>query len=92
MNAELTRILRENGYVAWRELNDGRVIGVSPMLYTFGLMVGCDEHGYQYRYCYERAADVRAAFDAWDGTGDPPGPWIKRKGLGEDVLGPGATD
>lgn len=92
MKPWLAAVLRENGYLEWRELADGRVIAVSPMMYTFGLMVGCDESSYEYRYCYERAADARAALLTWDGSGHPPGPWIKRKGHPEgELLGPGAT-
>lgn len=41
------------------------------------------------RYCYENYRDAQNALMAWDGEGDPPGPWIKEKPSGR--LGPGAT-
>jgi len=90
-DAELFASLRAQGYLDVRRIRDGPVIGVCPMWSTFGLMVGCDDGSYQSRYCYEDAADVAIAFRQWDGTGDPPGPWIKHKGAGRaDRLGPGA--
>lgn len=65
--------------------------GVMPMLYTTGLFVGLNEWGYRLRYCYEKYGDARAALFEWDGSGDPPGPWIKAKGdKGGDRNGPGA--
>jgi len=52
------------------------------------VVVGLDAVGYQRRYCYEHAADARAALMAWDGNGHPSGPWIKCKGAGIDLLNP----
>lgn len=43
---------------------------------------------YAGRYCYEHAHEARAALVAWDGVGHPPGPWIKCKGYGIDLLNP----
>lgn len=79
------------GYYEPRELPTGDVIGVRQMVVTFGLFVGITEDGYRYRYCYELAEDALTALRTWDGIGDAPGPWIKRKGLGVDQLGPGAV-
>lgn len=80
--------LQALGYACPRQLPDGRWIGLMPMLYTTGLFVGLDEVGYSYRYCYEDAAAALADLATWDGEGDPPGPWIKRKGRGGDLLNP----
>lgn len=60
------------------------------MLYTTGLFVGLDRMGWRTRFCYEHKVDAVAALDAWDGRGDPPGPWIKEKP--SDRLGPGLSD
>lgn len=81
--------LQELGYAFPRQLPDGRWIAIQVMLYTTGLFVGLDPVGYAYRYCYESFGE--AVLDAalrWNGDGDPPGPWIKRKGLGGDLLNP----
>jgi len=90
MKTVLTDVLEVEGYHRCRQLPSGVVIGVMPMFVTCGLFVGIDRTGYSRRYCYEHAADAIAAVDAWDGVGDPPGPWIKEKP--SDRLGPGATD
>lgn len=74
-----------------RRLPDGRWAAVVAMIYTWGLCVDMTVTSYAYRYCYAKEADAVAALRAWDGRGDPPGPWIKLKGLGVDRLGPGAT-
>ena len=76
-------LLESLGYFALRELPDGRWIGLQQMLFTCGLFVDLNENGYDHRYCYATVADALAAVGTWDGAGDPPGPWIKRKGRGE---------
>jgi hypothetical protein len=81
--------LNAEGYVRCIVLPNGLIAGLYQQLYTTGLVVGLDGGGYQRRYCYEHKADAAAALDAWDGTGDPSGPWIKEKP--SDRLGPGAT-
>jgi hypothetical protein len=80
-------------YEQLREIPGLGLCGLSTtMMFTTGLMVGLDELGYAYRYCYEHQADAAAALAAWDGQGDPPGPWIKIKGHPDgERLGPGAT-
>lgn len=77
------------GYQEVRCLSDGRLIGVMRFVYTAGLCVDLDNRGYGVRYCYARMIDAVAAAATWDGIGHPPGPWIKRKGLGDDLAGPG---
>lgn len=78
-------------YANVRELETGELAGLSLMIVTVGLVVGLEESGYRGRYCYERYEDAKAALEAWDGEGDPSGPWIKYKGRGGERLGPGAV-
>lgn len=68
------------GYRAVRQLPDGRWIGVTAFIYTAGLVVGLTASSYDYRYCYATLAAALRDAEQWDGTGDPPGPWIKLKG------------
>jgi hypothetical protein len=75
-------------YLLIRTVADGRVVGVAPMLSTVGLFVGLNEYGYAYRYCYPTLQEAVIAFARWDGIGHPLGPWIKRKGLGDDLHNP----
>lgn len=72
-------ILLGLGYHAPRRLPDGRWIALQRMLYTTGLFVLEVPEFYRTRYCYERWTDAEAALQVWDGSGDPPGPWIKQK-------------
>jgi hypothetical protein len=89
-HAQLTRF----GYSRVRKLANGEWAGMLAMLFTYALVYGLDEFGdYKWRYCYEHAGDVVLALSLWDGTGHPPGAWIKRKGhpAEGELLGPGAT-
>lgn len=79
---------RELGYFIARELPSGKTAAVRPMFYTWGLFVGLDPVGYEVRYCYEDGGIALAALMEWDGEGDPPGPWVKKKGSGFDMLNP----
>jgi len=76
MNSET---LKRAGYENLRRLPNGDVIGTQRMIFTTGLFVGLWAYGYHTRFCYEREADAVTACQTWDGTGDPPGPWIKEK-------------
>ncbi len=61
-------------------------------IYTMGLIVGLTEIGYRKRHCYERIMDAVEALQAYNGEGDPSGPWIKVKGESGERLGPGAKE
>jgi hypothetical protein len=91
MKREVTLLDRLNaeGYVRCIRLPTGVIAGIMPQLYTCGLFVGLNESGYSRRYCYATKQQAVEALDAWDGNGDPPGPWIKEKP--SDRFGPGAT-
>ena len=71
-----------------KQLPTGEWAALARFLFTVGLLVGIDEIGYRVRYCYPSYADAWAALAAWDGVGDPPGPWIKAKGEGGDRENP----
>jgi hypothetical protein len=58
-------------YRDFRKLPDGRYIGTLRLLYHWTIHVDIDFGGYADRYCFKNYALARAAFDAWDGTGDP---------------------
>lgn len=67
------------GYKPAKLLADGRCAGILNMIYTVGLFVGMDEIGPRSRYCYHTRHEAEEALALWDGTGDPPGNWIKQK-------------
>ncbi len=81
-------LLEAEGYMQIEQLPTGVWAGLQDMIYTTGLFVGLDETGYRRRYCYPSYESAVVALRSWDGQDDPPGPWIKRKGLGEDKIGP----
>lgn len=76
----LAAVLQANGYKFAHRLPTGEIAGIMPMIYTVGLFVGLDETGYRTRFCYPTFADAALALLEWNGSGDPPGPWIKEKG------------
>ncbi len=75
------------GYVDIRMVGT-QLCALKRFNFTTAVFVGLDEVGYQRRYCYEHTADARSALQAWDGSDHPPGPWIKCKGAGIDLLDP----
>lgn len=89
MTEEMKIYLAGMGFQSLREMPDGRIAGLQRMIFTVGLFVGLSDVLYDQRYCYEYHADALKALETWDGTGDPPGPWIKEKVT--ERLGPGAT-
>lgn len=75
-------------FMALRPMPDGTHIGLQKQLFTWGLFAGVTEWGWRTRFCYEHFNDALNAFATWEGTSDPPGPWVKQKP--EERLGPGA--
>lgn len=78
-------LIEECGYTEVRKLDDGRVIGLCQMLYTVALSVDLSYIGLAYRYCYPTLREAREDFLNWNGNNSPPGNWIVRKGLGQDL-------
>lgn len=79
----------DNGYKFVRRLPNGKWAGLQQQIFTIGLFVGLDETGYSYRYCFYNWAEAIMAITTWDGTDNPSGNWIVRKGLaGGDYANP----
>lgn len=68
-------------YTDIRQLSDGRWIGVHRLLMHWTLHVDIHEWGYEDRYCFATYELAKAAFDNWDGTGDPEG-WHRHPSTG----------
>lgn len=59
----------------------GKVVAVQEMIFTYGIVVGMDETGYEHRYCYHNVFEALDALAAWTLTGsEEPTGYIKRKG------------
>lgn len=75
----LTKALNRENYFDVKYMN-GRFYALQQQVYTVGLFVGLDLHGYEHRYCYETLLEAKTAIASWDGCGLAPGPWVKLKG------------
>jgi hypothetical protein len=72
-------IFEKHGYSNLKVLANGELAGVQMFLFTYGLTVGLGFIGYRTRFCYHTKSEAVEALRQWDGTGDPPGLWIKQK-------------
>ena len=79
----------ELGYGAARIAGDAGVCAVRRLMFTGAIYVGITKDTYLGRYCYATVGEALSALQAWDGSGDPPGNWIKFKGASSERLGPG---
>ncbi len=60
--------------LAEKKLPDGRIVELFKMLYNYRIYVSLPErHGVSYEdcWCYQGYPDARAAFELWDGEGEP---------------------
>lgn len=83
IDPDLETILKENGFFFFRQMPTGHIAGLHQFMFTVGICNRLDLHGYGERWCYEELGDAILALALWDGEGDPPGPWVKRKGRQE---------
>jgi hypothetical protein len=85
--ARLAEMLGGSGYTDFC-MRLEQVCAVKQFNFTTAVVVGLDEVGYQRRYCFEHLVDAQSALAAWGDGEHPPGPWIKCKGAGIDMLNP----
>jgi hypothetical protein len=99
MNPKDEHALTEDNHFIIKELPNGKVVAVVPMIASAALVLVTEDYldkavrrawnGWQRRFCYAGFGAAVAAAAAWDGTGDPPGDWVKEKSPGVDRLNPG---
>lgn len=70
-----------------KPLDDGSVICVYRYLFNDRITWGYGSESYERGFCFQQDGSAFTAALEWDGTGDPPGPWIKE--VGTDRYGPG---
>ena len=85
MTAERLEAMGMGSYSHVRGLQQGPYKGhyahLAQMAFTVGIMVShCNTGRPLARWCYPSYVRAKAALEAWDGTGDPPGEWTKQKG------------
>lgn len=93
MTADEVPELWRDSFIALREVPARGLCGLQRFIFTTGLLTDLTFDGMAYnysaRYCYPRMIDAWHALATWDGTGDPPGEWVKEKVSGRP--GPGDT-
>ena len=85
---DVLRTIRENGYEMPKEVPGNGVCVIAQFAYTWAVMTDLSAMDYGRRYCFEHKDDAVASLLSWEGTGHTPGPWIKCKGDGIDLLNP----
>jgi len=76
---EQIQFYKDMGYGEAIRLN-GKIVALGKFLFTCGIMVGMDEHGYECRYCYHNEDEAMIGLLAWIGSDDDePSGYIKRK-------------
>jgi hypothetical protein len=73
------------GYTRLREIPGRGICGILKYIFTWGIVYGIDEWGYQGRWCYDNPIEPVVFLEEWNargGVGDPNGRWIKYKGEG----------
>ena len=84
MTPPIKSCLLKNGYFGIREIPGQGICALQHLMFTKAVVCGLTEVSYRYRYCYHTLGEAIDAINSWDGEGDPPGNWIKRKGEGGD--------
>lgn len=79
---QLLDYLSQEGYTDLRVLEDGSIVGVLKMLYTYGTVVDLDKYGSAGRVCwptYEQAAHFARTMKTIDEMPPPGYTALKRK-------------
>jgi len=71
-------------YVRFWHHDQRGVCALHRLLYHWTVHVGIDCVGYRERYCYDSPRVAIAAFDLWDGEGDPIG-WHRHPTTGRRI-------
>jgi len=69
-------------YTALKRLNDGRLVGIMPLMFHWTLHVDINPFGYADKYCFATRDMAETAIVEWDGHGDPGNQWHRHIGTG----------
>lgn len=81
INSENFHSTDENGYLFRQKSDNGREVGIMPFIWTWAIIADIHETGYEERWCYHTLEATIAAFEAWDGVGEPEG-WHRHPNTG----------
>lgn len=85
---ELIKELEEEHYAHFRQVPNIGLCCLAPYLFTIAVIVNPTRESHAYRYCFQHFPEALTALLQWDGTGDLPGNWMKKKGIGYDDTNP----
>lgn len=74
-------------YFHIEEKGDAGICLIQKFIFTYAIRTDVNEHYLGDRWCYATYAQCKAAYDAWDGTGEPLG-WKRHPGTGRRYLNP----
>ncbi len=87
ISPSLKTYLNNQGVQHLRFIPNQGICGLEGGRFTVDLLCHVSYDGKAYRYMYEGFTEAYLAIKTWDGTGHPPGPWIKCKGKpGGDIV------
>jgi hypothetical protein len=84
--------LLKDGYFSLIEIPGKGLCGLFRFIYTTGLCIGLNEYSYEGRYCFKNGLEALHSLNQWDGTGDPPGDWVKFKSMTIEYQNPKLKD
>lgn len=74
--SELATMLSEMYLDVKLAVDESRFVGITPFVFTWGILGGLHEYGYSDRWCYESYGEAKRALDIWDGqAGTEPEGW-----------------
>lgn len=76
LSPEIEEFLKLSGLLSVKELSDGRIACILPLIYTGAIVITTRENyqtSIEERYCYHSVKEVTQALAAWNGTGEPEG-------------------
>jgi len=76
--SDLLEWLRQQ-YPQVRELPDGSIAAVVPLLTTTGLILGLTRYGYERRFCFESHELAMQRFNELQSEDDEPAGWVARR-------------
>lgn len=72
-------------------LGECGVVGLQKFMFTWAILAEVTPFGYGDRWCYPSYDAAKAAYDAWDGHGEPAG-WHRHPASGRRVNEDGSTE
>lgn len=84
---EAIRTLGDGTYTDIQIKGDAGICLIQRLAFTYAIRSDVDLWGIGNRWCYKGYAKAKAAFDAWDGTGEPLG-WHRHPDTGRRYHNP----